>query len=451
MARRTFHGGIHPHDHKTATATSVIRDLPAPGRVVLPLRQHLGAPARALVTVGQRVAEGQVVAEPGGFVSAPIHAPIAGEVVAIAKHRHPGGFTCDAIVIEARDAAVEGADPASWPPPPVRMPSLDPDTTPPPTLRDRIRDAGIVGLGGATFPTHVKLSPPPEKPIDTLIINGAECEPYLTCDHRVMLEETDEVVDGVRVLQRVLGVSRVLIGVEDNKPDAIARLREAFAGAPGVSVEACRVKYPQGGEKQLILALTGREVPPAPGLPLDVGVVVQNVGTAAAVSRAVRKGQPLIERVVTVTGPLVVEPANLRVRVGTPLGEVVAACGGLTADPGKVVMGGPMMGVSLADLDVPIVKGTSGFLFFPRPSDAELEAGPCLRCGKCVDACALRLEPGMIAWHLEAGDLEGAERLFVRDCMECGSCSWICPSNRYLVQLFRIAKARLHERDRKKS
>ncbi|HOU54688.1 MAG TPA: electron transport complex subunit RsxC [Myxococcota bacterium] len=448
MARRTFRGGVHPEEHKDRTAGRSVETMPLPGRVVLPLRQHLGAPAKAVVKVGQRVAEGEVVAEAGGYVSAPIHAPIAGEVTAIARHRHPGGFTTDAVVIEAREAPpADAPEGASWPPEPVRMPPLDPDRASPEDLRNRVRDAGIVGLGGATFPTHVKLAPPPEKPVDTLVINGAECEPYLTCDHRVMLEETDLVVDGIRILRRILGVDRVLVGIEDNKPDAIDRLSAAFAGDPAVSVQACRVKYPQGAEKQLIRALTGRVVPAPPGLPMDVGVVVQNVATAAAVSRAVRQGIPLIERVVTVSGPSIAEPKNLRVRIGTPLADLVASCGGLTSPPGRVVMGGPMMGVAQVDLEVPVVKGSSGFLFLPAPSEEELWPGPCLRCGRCVDICPLGLAPAIIAWHLEAGDLDGAERLHVRDCMECGSCAWVCPADRYLVQWFRIAKARLHERN----
>ncbi len=449
--RRTFRGGIHPAEHKEATCALPVRVMAPPERVVLPLRQHLGAPAKAVVQVGDRVAQGQVVGEPGGFVSAPVHASIAGEVTAIAKYRHPGGFMAEAVVIEARDTAPEveaGGDPMVWPPHPFTLPgaNTDYDSMAPGLIRSLIRDAGVVGMGGAAFPTFVKLSPPRGKKVDLLVINGAECEPFLTCDHRTMLEETDKVVHGVRILMRALDVARAIVGVEDNKPDAIAVLTRAFADVPGVTVVACRVKYPQGGEKQLVKALTGREVPPPPGLPLDVGVVVQNVGTAARVADAVMAGLPFIERTITLSGPSVAQPSNVRVRLGTMLGDVVDFCGGLTGDPDRVVMGGPMMGVTLSDMEVPIVKGTSGFLFFDAETAVDLEAGPCLRCGRCVEICPLRLRPAEIARFIEAGDLDGALALHVRECMECGSCSYVCPSNRWLVQLFRIAKAKLNER-----
>jgi electron transport complex protein RnfC len=449
--RRTFRGGVHPAEHKEATCGLPVQEMPPPARVVLPLRQHLGAPAKAVVQVGDRVAEGQIVGESGGFVSAPVHASIAGEVTAIAKFRHPGGFLADAVVIEARDAApapAEGVVPEPWPPHPFALHGANPDyeTMAPDLLRSLIRDAGVVGMGGAAFPTFVKLSPPRGKKVDLLVINGAECEPFLTCDHRTMLEETDKVVHGVRILMRALDVARAIVGIEDNKPDAIAVMTQAFAKVPGVTVAACRVKYPQGGEKQLIKALTGREVPPPPGLPLDVGVVVQNVGTAARVADAVMSGRPFVERTITLSGPRIAHPANVRVRLGTMLGEVVAFCGGLTGEPDRVIMGGPMMGVTLSDMEVPIVKGTSGFLFFDAETAADLEAGPCLRCGRCVDICPLRLRPAEIARFIEAGDLDGANALHVRECMECGSCSYVCPSNRWLVQLFRIAKAKLNER-----
>lgn len=445
--RRTFRGGIHPDDHKDFTSSLSIQDMPAPDRVVLPLRQHLGAPAKAVVQVGQRVAVGQVVGEATGFVSAPVHASIAGEVTAIAKYRHPGGFLAESVVIEARDAAPEG-DESPWPPEPFRMPgaSHDYESMDAEQIRSLIRNAGIVGMGGAAFPTAVKLSPPKGKKVELLIINGAECEPFLTCDHRCMLEETDKIVHGVKILMRALGVSSAIIGIEDNKPDAIAVMTKAFAGVLGVTVATCKVKYPQGGEKQLIKALTGREVPPPPGLPLDVGIVVQNVGTAARVAEAVMDGITFYERTITLSGSQIAKPANVRVRLGTMLGDVLEFCGGLKADPAKVIMGGPMMGVSLSDLDVPVVKGTSGFLFFDGLAAAELEAGPCLRCGRCVDICPLRLRPAEIAQFIEAGDLDGAEAMHVRECMECGSCSYICPANRWLVQLFRIAKAKLNER-----
>jgi electron transport complex protein RnfC len=450
--RKTFKGGVHPHEYKELACSCATVEMPAPSRVVVPLRQHLGAPARAVVNVGDRVVEGQVVGEPVGFVSAPVHASISGEVTAVARHRHPGGFICDAVIIEAKNGQTESGDSvAEGAVVPVRLAGAVRDymNAEPGHLKGLIRDAGIVGMGGAAFPTHVKLSPPGDKPVDTLIINGAECEPYLTCDHRIMLEETCKVVDGVRIMMRILGVSRALIGIEDNKPDAIEVLTKAFADVPGVQVVALQVKYPQGGEKQLIKALTGREVPPPPGLPLDVGCVVQNVGTAVHVAAAVMDGIPFISRVITLSGSQIVNPCNVRVRVGTLLSDVVAFAGGLKSDVSRVIQGGPMMGVAMADLDVPVVKGTSGFVFMEAGAKADYEAAACLRCGRCVGVCPLGLQPAEIAKRIEAGDLEGAEALHVMECMECGSCSFICPSNRWLVQLIRIAKGQINERRRK--
>jgi Na+-translocating ferredoxin:NAD+ oxidoreductase subunit C len=448
MLRRTFKGGVHPEEHKSLTADKPIRPLPPPSRVVVPLRQHLGAPARAAVQAGDWVAEGQPIGEPAGFVSVPVHAPIAGQVVVIESLPHPGGFDYESVVIEARE---QGPDGAPWPPPPYRIPDPCPDyeKADPETLKKLIRAAGIVGMGGAAFPTHVKLSPPPEKNVDLLVINGAECEPFLTCDHRSMLEDTQAIVHGTKILMRILGVEKAIVGVEKNKPDAIMKLTRAFSEVPGVAVAGIKVKYPQGAEKQLIKTLTGREVPPPPGLPMDVGVVVQNVGTAAAVARAVMEGIPLIERVITVSGSAVQEPSNLRVRIGTPVQDLVEACGGLVEMPTKVVMGGPMMGIAQADLNVPVVKATSGFLFFTKKEVPDLPAFPCLRCGKCVDVCPMGLQPTEIARAVELGDLDGADRLHIRACMECGSCSFECPSNRWLVQMFRIGKAKLDERNRK--
>lgn len=445
--RKTFKGGVHPNEYKEFSCSKGTIDMPVPSRVVVPLRQHLGAPARAIVDVGDRVVEGQVVGEPSGFVSAPVHAPIAGEVTAVARHRHPGGFICDAVVIEAREP-VPGPDGVLPDQTPYRLPGAVADymSATPEVLKGLIRDAGLVGMGGAAFPTHVKLSPPESKPVDTLIINGAECEPFLTCDHRVMLEETAKVVHGVRILMRILGVNRAIVGIEANKPDAIDALTAAFAGVEGVTVQACSVKYPQGGEKQLINALTGREVPPPPGLPLDVGCVVQNVGTAVHVAEAVMEGIPFTSRVITLSGTQIVNPGNFRVKVGTMLSDVVAFAGGLKSDVSRVIQGGPMMGVAMADLNVPVVKGTSGFVFLEAGDKGDYEAAACIRCGRCIEACALCLQPVEIAKRIEAGDLEGARALHVMECMECGSCSFACPSNRWLVQLFRIAKGKINER-----
>ncbi len=443
--RRTFRGGVHPHDHKDLTCGRASRPLEVPTRVVLPLRQHVGAPARCVVKVGDQVAEGQVIAEAGGYVSAPVHASIAGKVTVIGKHLHPAGYECESVTLEALADAPAGQ---GWPPEPERLAGFTADyvEAEPDRLRSLIQAAGIVGSGGAGFPTHVKLSPPKDKPIDTLIINAAECEPYLTCDHRAMLEEPDVIAHGVRIAQRILGVRRVYVGIEANKLDAAEVMRKVFAADSQVEVVVLRVKYPQGGEKQLIQALTGREVPPPPGLPMDTGCVVQNVSTCAAIARAVMEGKPFYERLVTLSGSMVKNPGNYRVRVGSMVADVIEQAGGLLEPPRKVIMGGPMMGLSMADLEVPIVKVTSGFVFLSRKEIGSVVPSPCIRCGRCVMACPLRLQPGDIARWVELGDLDAARALHVTDCMECGTCSYICPSHRWLVQQIRLGKAKLHER-----
>lgn len=325
-------------------------------------------------------------------------------------------------------------------------PHEDPLGLSPDALRQIIREAGVVGLGGAAFPTHVKLAPPPDKRVDTLILNGVECEPYLTCDHRIMVEATAEIVEGMKILMHVLGVRSGIIGIERNKPDAIAAMREAVKGEPGIRVVDLPVKYPQGAEKQLIQVLLGKEVP-AGGLPADVGVVVQNVMTARAVYQAVRYGRPLVERVVTVTGEGVRDPQNLRVRLGTPVSLLVEACGGFTEEPGKIILGGPLMGMAQYRLDVPVVKGTSGVIVFPRSVAAAAgERLPCIRCGRCVEACPMSLVPSHITLFSEAGQFEETERYHVFDCIECGICGYVCPSRRPMVQLIRFAKTALKAR-----
>jgi len=324
--------------------------------------------------------------------------------------------------------------------------SVDPDTLAPGQLRDLIRDGGLVGMGGATFPTHVKLSPPAEKPIDTLILNGVECEPYLTADHRLMLEEPERLVRGMAILKKVLGVQRVLVGIEANKPDAVAVMAKAVAGRD-MAVEMLEVKYPQGAEKQLIQALTGREVPSG-GLPMDVGVVVQNIGTAAAVADAAA-GIPLIERIATVTGPGVNEPKNLRVRIGTPLSHLIECCGGLKGDPAKIIMGGPMMGMAQLSLEVPATKGTSGVLLFQAGDIPLRDEGPCIRCGRCVRVCPARILPTAIAAYARLDLMDEAEALDAMDCIECGCCTYICPAALPLVQAIRHAKGAILAQRRK--
>jgi len=424
-----FRGGIHPRYNK-ATAGDAVRDMPLLATYVVPLGQHIGAPGELIVAKGDSVGRGQPLTRPAGFVSVPVHAPTSGTVGRIAEAPHPVGLPRLAveIVADGEDRWWDGLAPLG----PWREQTPD-------AMRAAIRDAGIVGMGGAAFPTHVKLSPPREKPVDLLVVNGAECEPYLTSDHRVMVEQAAAVMEGIGLMLRTLGIARAVVGIEANKPDALAALRRACPPDLDIVCREVETKYPQGSEKHLIKALTGREVPSG-GLPMDVGVVVQNVGTAAAGLAAVETGRPLIERVVTVTGGAVARPANLRVRVGTPLAAVLDECGGLAADTGKVICGGPMMGAVQYDLDAPVLKGTSGVLCLREDEVVQFEGGPCLRCGWCVDACPMSLLPGSLGVLVERGRFADLEDQHVADCMECGSCAYVCPSRRPLVQYLKRGK-----------
>lgn len=427
-----FKGGVHPDYHKE-TATLAVETLPLAVRYAVPLAQHLGAPGTPIVAKGQRVAKGEPLSTPQGFVSVPVHAPTSGTVKAIKDWPHPLGRNLPAVEIEAdgEDRPWEGLTPlGDW------------RQLAPAALRDALKNAGLVGMGGATFPTHVKLSPPSDKPIDTFILNGAECEPYLTSDHRVMLEQSAAVMEGVGLMARVLGVKRVVVGVEANKPDALAALRAACPADVAAEFVLLEAKYPQGSEKHLIYALTGRSVP-AGGLPMDVGCLVQNVGTAVAAWEAISAGLPLIERVTTVTGEGIVRPANLRLRVGTLLGDVIAHCGGLKPQVAKVIFGGPMMGMGQFSLEVPVIKGTSGILCLPAARLSQFLADPCIRCGACVDACPMGLVPSAMGVLAERGRFADLADYRVGDCIECGSCAYVCPSFRPLVQLFRRGKAEL--------
>ncbi len=435
---RTFRlGGIHPPEEKHRTAGRPVEEAPLPERLVVPLSQHIGAPARPVVKKGDRVLAGQKIGEPVGFVSVPVHAPTSGRVVAVEPAPHPLGTPQPAVVIEP-----DGEDRWSEDLPPLP----DPFGAGPDAVRTRILEAGVVGMGGATFPTHVKLSPPPEVRIDTVILNGAECEPYLTADHRLMVEDPEAVLNGLRVILGLFGLERGYVGVEQNKPDAIERLKGV--GAAWAEVVPLAVKYPQGAEKQLIQAIAGREVPSG-ALPMAVGAVVQNVGTAAALWAAVSRGRPLVERIVTVTGPGVREPRNLRVRVGTPAAHLIERCGGLADEPGEVIFGGPMMGLAQATLEVPVIKGTSGILVLPRRMVRTRPEGACIRCGRCVDACPMGLSPTTLRALAVNEDVAGADEWGALDCIECGSCAYVCPAALRLVQWIRYAKGRVMARRRK--
>jgi Na+-translocating ferredoxin:NAD+ oxidoreductase subunit C len=437
MKLKTFPGGLHPPDNKEWTAHKAIEECPLPQELIIPLSQHIGAPAEVCVAKGDHVKKGQVIGRAKAFISVAVHASTSGEVIAVEPRPHPAGRLLPAVVIrpDFEDAWCE------------EIVSADPDTLDPDQIRERIRDAGIVGMGGAAFPTHVKLSPPPEKPIDTLILNGAECEPYLTADHRLMIEEPERILDGLRLMGRALGVKRLMVGIEANKQDAVETMKR-FGAPLEIEFVPLEVKYPQGAEKQLILALTGSEVPTG-RLPMDVGVVVQNVATAAAASDAVRRGISLIERVVTVTGPSVVAPKNLRVRIGTPYAHLLEHCGGLAGDPTKIIMGGPMMGTAQLSLEVPVTRGTSGILLFTEGEIPLVKEGPCIRCGRCVRVCPARIMPTTIAAYARLGMMEEAEHFNAMDCIECGCCTYTCPAAIPLVQALRHAKVAILAKRRK--
>ena len=429
MAMKTFPGGVHPPDNKHWSAHSPIEDCPLPEELVIPLSQHIGAPAELCVAVGDHVGKGDVIGRAKGFVSVPVHASTSGEVVAIEPRPHPSGRDLPAVVIRP-----DGED---------RWGDIQPEKTPESLSREetleRIREAGVVGMGGATFPAHVKLMPPEDRPIDTLILNGVECEPYLTADHRLMLELPERIVVGAEEIANLLGVRQLFVGIENNKPDAIESMIRASQSSR-LEVVPLQVKYPQGAEKQLIKAVLGREVPSG-GLPMDVGVVVQNVATVAALHQAVKHGLPLIERIATVTGAGVVTPKNLRVRIGTPLRHLVDCCGGMTEDPGKLIMGGPMMGTALLNLDVTTTRGTSGLLILPEEDVPATPEGPCIRCARCVLHCPAHLLPTAIAANARLEMHDQAAELGALDCIECGCCSFECPASLPLVQSIRTTKA----------
>jgi electron transport complex protein RnfC len=438
----TFRGGVHPPYHKEPAKDKPIRNVPVPDMLVVPLAQHLGAPCKAVVDKGDEVREGQLIGEAEAFVSAPIHAPAAGKVKKIDQAPHPLGGSVAAVFIQP--AAEEGGEQGVSGQQRAWMDPLgsDPSAVDPKALVKRVKDAGIVGLGGAAFPTHVKLSPPPDKKIDTLIINGSECEPYLAADHRLMVERTEDLMLGIRMIARMLNVDRVIVGVEENKPDAVQALG---AGADGLDLAVTETKYPEGAEKMLIKALTGREVPSG-GLPMDVGVVVSNIGTAVAVCEAVRDGKPLIDRVVTVTGDGVHTPGNYLVRLGTPVKNLIDLAGGTRGSTGKLITGGPMMGLAQSTPEIPVIKGTSGVLVLQEKPSMHQVHMPCIKCARCVRACPVYLLPSQLSIIAEAQRWEQAEEYGVFDCIECGCCTYSCPSKRPIVQWIKTTKMKLRKK-----
>lgn len=431
--------GAHPEGRKHPAADTEITPLPLPAQLILPLAQHIGAPARPLVRAGQQVLRGELIAEAQGAISAPLHAPTSGRILGIAEVPvpHASGLSGPAILLEP-----DGRDEAL--PPEI----ADPFMLDPAEIARRVAAAGIVGMGGATFPAAVKLALGQKTRIPTLILNGGECEPYLSCDDRLMRERAPEVVDGARIILRAIGGERAMIGVEDNKPEAIAALREAAAEFAEVEVVTVPSRYPMGSEKQLISWLTGREIP-AEGRPADIGVMVQNVGTAAAIHRAIRFGEPLTRRIVTVSGGAIRTPRNLEVRIGTPLSALVEFCGGTTSTVTRWVMGGPMMGLAIRSLDIPVIKGSGGLLALVESELAALpEPGPCIRCASCVGACPIGLMPLDMAALIRNGDLKASVDIGLKDCISCGTCSFVCPSQIPLVQYFNHAKGELAAQDR---
>ena len=425
-------GGVHPPENKL-TADLPIEYLPVPESVIIPVSQHIGSPANPVVNKGDAVRTGQLIAAGKGFVSANIHSPVSGKVNKIDFASDSTGYKQTAIFIDVEgDEWLDTIDRSKEI---IRDIKLSPEE-----IVKKCFESGIVGLGGATFPSHVKLTVPSGKKCEVLIINGVECEPYLTSDHRLMLEKGEEILTGATILMKALNVERAMIGIENNKPDAIAHITKLATSFKGISVYPLKVKYPQGAEKQLIKALTGREVPSG-RLPLDVGAVVHNVGTAFAVYEAVQKNKPLFERVVTVTGKSLSKPGNYMVRTGTSLTKLIEAAGGLPDDTGKIINGGPMMGKALNNTDVPVVKGMSGVVIVPAGESVRDEIKPCIRCAKCVSACPLNLEPFLLMTLSEKGLFERAEKERITDCMECGSCSFTCPASRPLLDYIRLGKS----------
>jgi electron transport complex protein RnfC len=438
MKLKTFPRGIHPPEFKEWTAEKPIESLPPPEKVMIPLLQHFGATAKPLVKKGDEVSLGQKIGESEAFFSASVHSSVSGKVLSVDNTNHPGGYPTPAVTI-----ANDGEDRLC----PENEGVKDPFSLSPDEIRQKVREAGVVGLGGAAFPTSVKLSPPKDKPIDTIIINGCECEPMLTADYRLMLESSESILKGAELARIATGAQRIMVGIEDNKKKAFKLIQDKIQEIRG-EVVLLKTKYPQGAEKNLIYALLRREVPRG-GLPFDVGIVVQNVGTAKAIWEAVSRGKPLYERAITVSGNGIEEPKNILVRIGTPFQKIIEFCGGLEDGADILVMGGPMMGISQWSLDTPLIKGTSGLLAWTSSPPA-IEY-PCIRCGRCVEHCPMGLVPTQLAKYIRYDNLTDAEKWGILDCVECGCCQYICPSRIPLVHWMRLGKNKIASLKRKKS
>ncbi len=433
MGLRTFPGGVHPHDEKHYSKDSAIEELPLPKKVVIPISQHIGAPSQPIVKKGDEVKTGQIISEANGFVSIPMHASITGKVTKIGKFYHPNGSMAQAIEItgNGEDDWIELSEEKE-------IDSLTADE-----IKSRIAEAGICGMGGAGFPTHVKLSPPKDKFIDTVILNGVECEPYLTADYRLMLERSKDIIQGLKLLMKTVSAKQGIIGIEANKPDAIEIFEKLLKNENNLKAIPLKLKYPQGAEKQLIYATTKRSVPNKGGLPMDVNVVVQNVGTTIAVLEAVKYRKPLIDRIITVSGRIVKNPKNIKARIGTYFSDLLEFAGGTTEEIGKVISGGPMMGFAISTLETPMAKTSSGLLLFDQKLAQKEAERICLRCGRCVDICPMNLVPSLIAHNVKHEDWEMAEKYGVMDCMKCGSCAYVCPSHIKLIQWIDIGKIKV--------
>jgi electron transport complex protein RnfC len=433
-------GGVHPHDRKGLTATLPIEVVPLPPLLHIPLQQHIGSPAAPLVHRGQLVSKGQLLAHSQGLISAPVHAPTSGRIVGIGNYpaHHPSGLSVRTVTLKP-DGEERWGDLDTIT---AEAAALDPED-----IAARVAAAGIVGLGGATFPSSVKLNLRNRYKLHQLVINGAECEPYLTCDDRLMQESAEQIIDGARIMARALGVENIVIGIENNKPQAQAAMQQAARACDTIRIARLPARYPMGSEKHLVQTLTGRETP-ARGLTADIGIVVHNVATALAVHTAIRQDTPLISRVVTVSGNAVRRPGNLRVAIGTTVAYLLEYCGGFSEEPARLISGGPMMGQPLPDTRVPIVKGSNGILALTSSEVHSGPAMPCIRCASCVTACPCGLVPLEMANHARAGNLDGAVRFGLMDCISCGSCAYVCPAHIPLVQYFNYAKGELTARQR---